>query len=73
MRFTSNLKKSMFKGLNMFVKYRAVSSLIATSIIVDGCNSTPKTNASDMGMNIPQLVINTTADTGLPVAQCVVT
>ena len=48
-----------------------ITSLMAISVLVLGCNSTPKNNASDMGMNIPQWVLNPTVDKGLAASSCV--
>ena len=36
-----------------------------------GCNSTPETNAAELGMNIPQWVLNPTSENGLAAASCV--
>jgi hypothetical protein len=55
----------------MFKLCVKITSLIATSVLVLGCNSTPKTNASDMGMNIPQWVLNPTVNNGLAASSCV--
>jgi hypothetical protein len=52
-------------------KYTQISLLIVISIFVAGCNSTPKNNAADMGMNIPQWVLNPTVDKGLAASSCV--
>jgi len=47
------------------------ASLITISLVMTGCNSTPKNNASEMGMNIPQWVLNPTVDKGLAASSCV--
>ena len=44
-------------------------AIILTAL--SGCNSTPQTNASSMGMNIPPWVINAAVDKGLAAASCV--
>ncbi|MCJ8320286.1 MAG: hypothetical protein MJK12_11680 [Colwellia sp.] len=42
------------------------------AIALVGCNSTPKTNASAMGMNIPSWVTNPTVESGLVASSCVI-
>ncbi len=47
-------------------------SLTALLVLITACNSTPETNSSKMGMNIPSWVTNPTAEAGLAAASCVV-
>ena len=48
-----------------------LSSLIAISLLTVGCSSTPENNATDMGIKIPQWVLNPTVETGLAASSCV--
>ena len=49
----------------------AIASAFIITVTISGCNSTPKTNASKMGMNIPSWVTNPVVEKGLAAASCV--
>lgn len=52
------------------LKNSCLTVLISTALLA-GCQSTPKTNATDMGMKIPSWVLNPTVESGLAAASCV--
>lgn len=56
----------------MFKRNIQVLSITALVALTLGCNSTPKDNASEMGMKIPSWVMNSSAESGLMAASCVV-
>ena len=55
----------------MLKRNLTVASIAAMSLFITGCNSTPETNAAELGMNIPQWVLSPTSDKGLAAASCV--
>lgn len=50
---------------------RLLASTALVLATLSGCNSTPNTNASKMGMNIPDWVTNAVVEKGLAAASCV--
>jgi len=55
----------------MFKIKASILSISICSMLITGCQSTEKNNASDMGMNIPKWVLNPTVDKGLAASSCV--
>lgn len=55
----------------MLKRSLTIASIIALSVITTGCNSTQKNNASEMGMTIPQWVLNPAVENGLAASSCV--
>ncbi len=55
----------------MFKFKVSVLPITICSVLLFGCESTEKNNASDMGMNIPQWVLNPTVEKGLAASSCV--
>ena len=55
----------------MLKRNLTVASIAVISLFMTGCNSTPETNAAELGMNIPQWVLNPTSENGLAAASCV--
>ena len=55
----------------MLKRNLTVASIAVISLFITGCNSTPETNAAELGMNIPQWVLNPTSENGLAAASCV--
>ncbi|HDY92395.1 MAG TPA: hypothetical protein ENH67_08500 [Pseudoalteromonas sp.] len=66
------LEDSQIKGLKMFKVKASILSITVCSVLISGCNSTPKNNASEMGMKIPSWVLNPTTESGLIASSCVV-
>jgi hypothetical protein len=60
-----------FAGRMMNKKHYRKIPLILASILLSACNSTPDTNASKMGMNIPQWVSSPSLEKGLAASSCV--
>ncbi|MBQ4857750.1 hypothetical protein [Pseudoalteromonas sp. MMG007] len=56
----------------MFKVKAYILSITVCSVLISGCSSTPKSNASDMGIKIPSWVLNPTAESGLIASSCVV-
>lgn len=46
-------------------------SLLLSSTLLAGCQSTPNSNANDMGMKIPDWILNPTVEKGLAASSCV--
>lgn len=66
------LENSQIKGLKMFKVKASILSITVFSVLISGCNSAPKNNASEMGMKIPSWVLNPTTESGLIASSCVV-
>ena len=54
------------------LRHIKVFSLLTATVLFSGCNSTPPTNAAEMGMKIPAWVTNPTSESGLIASSCVV-
>jgi hypothetical protein len=50
--------------------FKRISTVLSV-LLLAACNSTPDTNASNMGMTIPQWVTNPTPEAGLAASSCV--